>query len=142
MFDVRTINLEETIDALRKADAEGAKELKRGIREVAKPTLSKMRGYAAGLGSNPTGAYAGSIKLKTRSNGVAFTTSDPGGGVIEFANIGAVILTGKRKGQRCPVPHGSTPPRAMLRAVLEDEREMVRDLNELIDSMLDRVIGA
>lgn len=142
MFDVRTINLEETIDALRKSDAEGARILKSGIREVAKPTLAKAKGYAAGLGSNPTGSYAGSLRLKTRANGVAFTTSDPGGGVIEFANIGAVILTGPRKGQRCPVPHGSTPPRALLKAVLEDERDMVRGLNDLIDSMLDRVIGA
>lgn len=142
MLDVRTINLEETIASLRRADAAGAKALKSGIREVAKPTLAKMRGYAAGLGANPTGAFSRSISLKTRANGVAFATSDPGGGVIEFAHIGAVILTGERKGRRCPVPHGSEPPRAMLKAVLEDERDMVRGLNVLIDSMLDREIGA
>ena len=137
MFDVRAINLEETIKAIRQVDKGLAKEIKREIREVAKPSLPKARAYAGGLGSNPSGQYAGSLSLKTRPNGVAFISKDPGGGVIEFANIGAVVLHGPRKGQRCPVPHGSNPPRALLRAILEDEDEIIRGLNDRLADYID-----
>lgn len=131
-FTVEVVNLEQTIANLGEIDAGMAKEMKRAIRELAKPTLDKARGYANGLGSHPTGAYAHSLSLKTRKNGVQFVSTDPGGGVIEFANIGAIILTGKRKGRRAPVPHTGTPPRALLRAILEDTETLVEGLNDAL----------
>lgn len=137
MLTVEVINLEETIAALRAVDAGMARELKGAIREVAKPTLSKAKGYARGLGSSPTGQYASSLSLKTRQNGVVFQSTDPGGGVIEFANIGAVILSGPRRGQRAPVPHGSPPPRALLRAILDDEETMIQGLNDAVARYVD-----
>lgn len=141
MYDIRTINLKETCDALNLVDAELPKEIRAEIRRMAKPTLSKAKGYASGVGSRPTGQYAGSLKIKSRASGVAFVSTDPGGGVIEFANIGAVILHGPRKGERCPVPHGSAPPRALMKAFLEDEDDMTVQLNRMLDEYLETEIG-
>ena len=61
------------------------------------------------------------------------------GGVIEFANIGALILTGKRAGRRAGVPHGSAPPRALLKAILEDEEHIIESVNDEVKQVADRV---
>lgn len=139
-FTVEVINLEETIKALRELDSGMASMLKREIKRIATPTLTRAKGYASGLGSNPTGAFANSLALRTKSNGVKFVSTDPGGGVIEFANIGAVLLSGPHVGQRAPVPHTGQPPRALLRAILEDEESMVQDLNDAVAEYTDEVI--
>ena len=140
MFSVRVVNLEETVKALREIDSGMASKLKSEIRQIARPTLSKARSYAGGLGMNPTGSYAGSLSLKTNANGVAWVSNDPGGGVIEFANPGARVLEGKRAGRLAGVPHGSTPPRALLRAVLEDEPSIVRDLDRTVAAYIEDVM--
>lgn len=114
--------------------------MKRAIREVAAPTLERARGYARSLGSSPTGGYARSLSLRTRRDGVAFVSTDPGGGVIEFANPGAVVLSGPRAGRRAGVPHGSQPPRALLRAILEDEETMIQGLNDAVARHCDEVV--
>lgn len=141
LYSVRVDNLEQTIAVLRDIDAGMARELVRDIRKIAKPTLAKAKGYASGLGSNPTGAYAASMSLRSRATGVKLASSDPGAGVIEFANPGAVILTGPRRGRRAPVPNGSFPPRALLRAVLDDEDSIVRQLDEAVSRYIDGVMG-
>ena len=140
MFSVRVVNVEEKFKALREIDRGAASEIKKEIRQIAKPTLSTARSYAGGLGSNPTGSYAGSLSLKTNQNGVAWVSNDPGGGVIEFANIGARVLDGPRAGRRAGVPHGSTPPRALLKAVLEDEGAIVRDLDRAVEAYIERLM--
>lgn len=140
MFSVEVINLEETIEVLHDVDAGMASMLKSEIKELAKPTLAKAKSYAGGLGASPTGAYASSLSLSTRANGVVLKSTDPGGGVIEFANVGATILTGPRRGRRAGVPLGSTPPRALLRAVLDDEETLIEDLNEAVGRYVDEVV--
>lgn len=137
MFSIRVQNLDNVIEGLRHVNSEMASELKRGIKEIVRPTYEKAKSYAGGLGANPTGAYASSLALRTYSNGVKFISTDPGGGVIEFANPGAVILTGKRAGRRAGVPLGSTPPRALLRALLEDEEDIVREVSDLVQETCD-----
>lgn len=137
MFSIRVQNLDNVIEGLRAVDSSMASELKRGIKEVVRPTYEKARSYAGGLGANPTGAYASSLSLRTYANGVKLISTDPGGGVIEFANPGAVILTGKRAGRRAGVPLGSTPPRALLRALLEDEEDIVREVSDLVQRTCD-----
>lgn len=137
MFSIRVQNLDNVIEGLRAVDSSMASELKRGIKELVRPTYEKARSYAGGLGANPTGAYASSLSLRTYANGVKFISTDPGGGVIEFANPGAVILTGKRAGRRAGVPLGSTPPRALLRALLEDEEDIVREVSDLVQDTCD-----
>lgn len=139
MRSVEVINLEETIKALRQVDSGMASKVKSEIRRLAKPTLGKAKGYAAGLGAHPTGGYAGSLSLKTNANGVAWISTDPGAGVIEFANIGARILSGPRAGQKAGVPVGSAPPRALLKAVLEDQESIIQGLNDVLNRYVDEV---
>lgn len=141
MYTIEVQNLDETIAALREVDKKSATELKKRIREIAKPTLQKARTYAH-VGSNSTGAYASSLSLKTWANGIKFISSDPGAGVIEFANPGALILDGSRAGRRAGVPHGSTPPRALLKAILEDEESIVEKVNEEVISICDFNLGS
>ena len=137
MRSVEVINLDETIRALRKVDKGMASKLKSEIRSLAKPTLAKARQFARGIGSSPSGKYAGSLSLRTNANGVAWVSSDPAAGVKEFANPGAIILSGPRKGKRAGVPQGSTPPRALLKAVLEDQDKLIRDLNKALETYVD-----
>ena len=140
LISVEFINLEATIEALSKIDSGMASELKSRIREIAQPTIAKAKGYARGLGSRPTGGYANSLSLRTRQTGVVFVSNDPGGGVIEFANPGAVILTGPRRGRRAGVPNGSAPPRALLKAILEDEETMIQKLNRAVQEFCDEAV--
>lgn len=139
-FTVEVVNLEETIKALWQLDRGMASKLKAEIKRIATPTLGKARGYANGLGVHPTGSYANSLKLKTKQFGVSFVSEDPGGGVIEFANIGARILRGERAGERAGVPSTTQPPRALLKAILEDEQSMVIDLNDAVAEYTDGMI--
>lgn len=138
-WTVEVENLDETIKALNEFDKKAGAELKKRIREIAKPTLAKARTYGH-VGSWSTGKYASSLSLKTWTNGVKFISSDPGAGVIEFANPGAIILDGVRAGRRAGVPHGSTPPRALLRAILEDEESIIEKVNEAVQDLADFVI--
>ena len=70
-----------------------------------------------------------------------FISGDPGGGVIEFANPGAVILTGKRAGRRAGVPHTGDTPRALLKAILEDEENIIEQVNDEVAQVAD-LVGA
>ena len=141
MYSVRVDNLDETVSVLNDIDRGMASALKREIREVAKPTLAKARGYASSLGSRPTGGYARSMSLSTKRTGVRLVAADAGAGVIEFANPGAVVLAGPRAGARAGVPHGSRPPRALRRAVLADEDSIVGQLDEAVGRYVDGVMG-
>lgn len=130
-------NLEEVLANLKAIAPRLQRELKGEIREVARPTFNKARSYASGLGSNPTGAYAHSLSMRTNDRGVRIVSTDPGAGVIEFANPGALILIGERAGRRAPVPHGSNPPRAMVRAIVEDEESIVEGINDAVQRICD-----
>lgn len=141
MFTIEVQNLDDVLEMLRHVDSHVAEETKANIKEIAKPTLSKAKGYAAGLGVMPTGTYAASLSLKTYQNGVKFVSNDEGGGVIEFAHVGALILSGPRKGRTAGVPLGSEPPRALLRAILEDEESIVQQVNQTVQEVCDWPIG-
>lgn len=131
MYTIEVQNLDETIASIAELDAQMAKALKRKIREVVKPTLAKARSYAH-VGACPTGKYASSLSLKTHANGVKFVSTDEAGGVKEFAHQGALILSGPRAGRRAGVPIGSEPPRALLKAILQDEEHIVEQVNEAV----------
>lgn len=142
MYTIEVQGLDETIAQLRELDSNLASNVKRRIKDIAQPTLQKARSYAGGLGGFPTGAYASSLKLRTYANGVKFVSTDPGGGVIEFAHIGATILQGKRAGRRAGVPHNSEPPRALLKAILEDEEHIVERVNDVVIEACDWNVGS
>lgn len=137
MWSIKTHNLTEVIKGLNQLDKSLASEVKSRIRAIANPTLSKARSYASGVGVRPTGSYASSLSLKTHANGVKFVSNDPGGGVIEFANPGAIILRGKRAGRHAGVPRDSTPPRALLKAILEDEQYIVSEVDRTVQEACD-----
>lgn len=139
MYTIEVQNLDETIEALNLVDKSMAKRLKQKIVEITRPTLARAKGYAAGLGSNPTGSFASSLTLRQRANGVVFRSGDPGGGVIEFANPGAVILTGPRAGRAAGVPHTGDTPRALLKAILEDEEHIIESVNSAVAEVADMV---
>lgn len=142
MFTIEVQGLGEAVVALREVDRRAANDLCKRVRDVVRPTLAKARGYASGLGSNPSGGYAHSLALRTSRTGAKFVSTDPGGGVIEFANPGALILTGERAGRRAGVPHGSNPPRALLKAILEDEESIVESVNREVIEMCDFDVGS
>ncbi len=141
MYTIEVQGLDEAVAALREVDRKAATELTKRVRDAVKPTLAKAKGYAH-VGSNPSGGYARSLALRTTQTGAKFVSTDPGGGVIEFANPGALILTGPRAGRRAGVPHGSRPPRALLRAILEDEEQIVEDVNREVIAMCDFDVGS
>lgn len=141
MYTIEVQGLDEAVAALREVDRKAASQLTKRVRDVIKPTLAKAKGYAH-VGSNSTGGYASSLALRTTQTGAKFVSTDPGGGVIEFANPGALILTGQRAGRRAGVPHGSKPPRALLRAILEDEEQIVEHVNREVISMCDFDVGS
>lgn len=140
MFTIEIQNLDETIAALNLVDKDMGKRLVKKIREICKPTLGRARGYAH-VGGNPTGAFARSLSLKSHKTGVKFVSTDPGGGVIEFANPGALILQGPRAGRRAGVPHTGDTPRALLKAILEDEESIVQQVNAEVVDACDFQIG-
>lgn len=140
-YTIEVQGLDEAVKALREVDNKAANELCKRVRDVVKPTLAKAKGYAH-VGSFSTGAYASSLALRTTRTGAKFVSTDPGGGVIEFANPGALILTGVRAGRRAGVPHGSRPPRALLKAILEDEESIVEGVNREVVDMCDFDVGS
>ena len=140
MYTIEVQNLDETLAALAEVDSEMEKRLKSRIRDITKPTLSKARSYAH-VGAYPTGRYASSLSLKTYAHGVKFFSNDEAGGVKEFAHQGALILSGPRAGRRAGVPIGSEPPRALLRAILEDEEGIVEKVNQAVSDACDFSIG-
>lgn len=140
MYTIEVQYLDETIAKLEEIDKRLSKELVREIKSVTTPTLTKAKSYAH-LGLFSTGSYARSLSIRTYAHGVKFTSTDPGGGVIEFANPGATILSGPRAGRRAGVPHGSTPPRALLKAILEDEESIVEHVNSVVIKACDFQIG-
>lgn len=131
MFTIEVQNLDETVAVLTEFDRDLAKRLRSKIREVTKPTLAKARSYAH-VGAYGTGHYASSLSLKTYATGVKFVSTDEAGGVKEFAHQGALILSGPRAGRRAGVPIGSEPPRALLKAILEDEEHIIESVNQAV----------
>lgn len=138
MFTIEVQNLDETVAALAGLDKDLARRLRSKIREVTKPTLTKARSYAH-VGAFPTGKYASSLALRSYAAGVKFVSTDEAGGVKEFAHQGALILSGERAGRRVGAPIGSEPPRALLKAILEDEESIVESVNQAVVDACDEI---
>lgn len=136
-LDIRVTGLDEALRGLRSIDKGLEKELKRGLREDARPLYAAYRQYAGGLGG--TGQYASNASMRQVSNGVKISNSDPGAGPIEFANPGAVYLTGSRAGKRMGVPR-APKPRALMRAVDEHEDEVREAAETRIERFIERYL--
>lgn len=130
--------LEETIRALKSINKDILREFKRGLKEDAKPILTEARNNAQAIAR--TGAYASSMALRTLANGVRIASDDAGAGTIEFANAGAVYLSGKRRGLPVGVPQGN-PPRALVRAVLDNEDAVVDAVETRIEQTIRKYLN-
>ena len=130
--------LGEAVESLKRIDGKLASELKRGIKEDARPVLESARGYARALGGS--GDYAASMAMRAIRDGVRIKSSDPGAGTIEFANRGAFYLSGSRAGRPVGVPAG-TPPRALARAAIEREAEVRRSVEARIERTIERYLN-
>lgn len=122
-LSIKVEGIKETKEALKNIDRELLRDFNKGLREDARPLFTAYKAYARGLGGS--GQYAGNASMRTIAAGVKILNTDPGAGPIEFANPGAVYLSGKRAGKRMGVPH-APKPRALMRAVDEYE-PIVRD---------------
>ena len=136
-LDIQVQGLSEAIDGLKRIDAELPKELKKGLREDARPLLESARGYALALGG--TGQYASNMAMRTRSSGVRVANADPGAGAIEFARRGAFYLTGPRAGRPLGVP-GGEPPRALVRAAVEQGDAVVERAERRVSETIERYL--
>lgn len=125
-LDIRVEGLKEALEGLKQIDKALPKELKKGLREDARPLLESARGYAQALGG--TGEYASNMAMRTVSSGVRLVNTDLGAGTIEFAHRGAYYLSGPKAGRPLGVP-GGEPPRALIRAAVE-QGESVRQRAE------------
>ena len=130
--------LDETIVALGAIDRELPSELRKGLREDARPLLQSARGYASGLGG--TGSYASSLSMRTVRSGVRIVSGDPGAGTIEFALPGAFALTGPRRGRPIGVPRG-TPARALVRAAKEHEPDITARASRRVEQAIERYLN-
>ena len=137
-LSIEVKGVKETIDALRRIDRTLAAELKKGLKEDARPILSDAKGYARALGGS--GGYAASMAMRTLKDGVRIQASDPGAGTIEFAHRGAFYRSGPRMGKRAGVPAGS-PPRALVRSSLEHEDEVKRSVETRIERTIKRYLN-
>jgi hypothetical protein len=75
--------------------------------------------------------------MRTIKEGVRISANDEGAGVIEFANPGALARKGPRVGKPVGVPRGE-PPRALIRAAIENEQTVVAHIESDIDEMIER----
>lgn len=137
-MQLKVEGLTEALRAIKDIDRSIANEIKAGFREDIRPLFNAYRAYASALGGS--GAYASSTSMKSIAKGVRIQSSDPAAGVIEFANRGAVYLSGPRAGRRIGVPHVGKP-RALMRAVDEHEPQIVRSAEARVAQVIERYLG-
>lgn len=130
--------LDETIKALKSINRQLPREFKKGLKEDARPILADARSNAQSIARS--GAYASSMAMRAISNGVRIISDDPGAGTIEFAHRGAFYLSGSRRGLPVGVPSGS-PPRALVRAVLDNEEDVKRAVESRIEQTIRKYLN-
>ncbi len=136
-LDIRVGGLSEALAGLKGIDEALPKELKKGLRDDARPLLESARGYARALGG--TGEYASNMAMRAVSSGVRLVNADPGAGAIEFAHRGAFYLSGPRAGRPLGVP-GGDPPRALIRAAVEQGDEVARKAERRVAETIERYL--
>lgn len=137
-LSIEAEGLTETIKALKSINRELPREFKRGLKDDARPILTDARSNAMSIAYS--GAYASSMALRAMSNGVRISSDDPGAGTIEFARQGAFYLSGRRRGLPVGVPSGS-PPRALVRAVLDNEEDVRRAVESRIEQTIRKCLN-
>jgi len=123
-FSVKTQGLNQTLRALNRVNKDAGKEVKRGLREIAK----KVRADARPLAPVKTGKLAASYRYSATNKGAAVGSSLPYAGVVEFG--GTIRPRG--------VPIKFKPSRPLGRAVQKDTAHIEEELGRLFDDLARR----
>lgn len=140
LLDVTLKGANEFISTAERFDPAVRARVEKVIKSGASDIKSDASSFGHGIAY--TGAFGSSFGIRKISGGYKVYSSDPGAGTIEFAHYGAVATHGKRVGRRVGVPRGSAPPRALVRAVDKHEYRIVREVEQAIQTELDKIRGA
>lgn len=138
---VTVFGARELAACLRRLAPDAEREVKRAIHRQALTILEQARSHAGSIAANPSWDYSRSIALRERASGVTIYSGDPGAGTIEFANPGAVYLRGPRYGRHVGTPVAGKP-KALIRAVVENEPTVLATIQDALARACDAVRGA
>ena len=111
---VHTHGLRELSKALSGAPRLLQKDIGDSFKRSAEPVAQRARDIAWGFAD--TGAFASSIKITGGRSGVFLSSNDPAAGPIDFANLGAIAMSGPGAGKPIGVPDGA-PSRSLFPAI-------------------------
>ena len=123
-FGVKVKDLNPTLRALNKVNKDASKEVKRGLRQIAK----EARADAVPLAPRLTGELAGSYRYSATTKGAALFSSLPQAGVHEFG--GTISPRG--------VPIEIKRSRALGRAVDRNTADIEEKVGRLFESLARR----
>ena len=135
-FQVQVDGLKELMERLSVADQRGERVATEAIQRAGERVLADARSRASAF--SRSGAFKGSLSIKDLTSGISLVSTDPGGGVIEYANRGAVATRGKHVGRRVGVPAGS-PPRSMIPAIEDNQAYVVNEVTSALERALNGV---
>lgn len=124
----------ELRETLRAFDRDAERTMVRAIQSTADKVVGDAKGRAASWAR--TGDFMRSITRRTYARGVRIATTDPAGGVLEYAHAGARSLSGRRVG----TPPGA-PTKAMTKAVEDNQDWIVDRVDAAIAQALAKVRG-
>lgn len=131
---VRMGGWKELRETLRAFDRDAERTMVRAIQSTADKVVGDAKGRAASWAR--TGDFMRSITRRTYARGVRIATTDPAGGVLEYAHAGARSLAGRRVG----TPPGA-PNKAMTKAVEDNQDWIVDRVDAALAQALAKVRG-
>lgn len=138
-FTVHIEGLDRLLASLATLDPNLKKYVEDEIRHTGQKVLRDTKANAGAF--RRTGQFQRSFRMRNRKSGIRIESSDPGAGAIEFANPGAVYLRGVRYGQEFPAVKRAGKPRALIKAVVENEQYVLERVQYAIQLALDEVRG-
>lgn len=121
-------------ETLRAFDEGAERTMVRAIQSTADKVVGDARGKASPWAR--TGAFMRSIGRRTMPRGIRIATTDPAGGVLEYAHPGARSLSGRRVG----TPQGA-PNKAITKAVEDNQDWIVDRVDAALAQALAKVRG-
>lgn len=148
-YSVSIDGLDSLMRFLKDSDPQMRKALQKGLKDAAQPVLTRARANAQRIADD--GTYAGSLSIRSRSNGnVVLRSNDEAAGVKEFAHRGATYKpksSDKRRNARkmrsfpVGVPKRANQPRVMVPAVNDSIDEVKTRIDAQLEMVLRRADG-
>lgn len=133
-IEARLGGFKELRRTLAAFDRDAERVMVRAIQGTADKVVGDAKGRAASWAR--TGDFMRSITRRTYARGVRIATTDPAGGVLEYAHAGARSLSGRRVG----TPPGA-PNKAMTKAVEDNQDWIVDRVDAALAQALAKVRG-